>query len=111
MGKGTTAMTLYQVELSPSAKDDLEDIAHYTVMEYGVKQQELYMTLILKGFQTISENPYIGHAHADLSDTEQVWKVGKHIIVYSADDDKNIIYVMRVLHQNTDVKQHIYGAN
>ncbi len=111
MAKGTTVMTLYQVELSDSAKDDIEDILHYTVTEYGLKQQDLYSYLLSKGLYTISENPYIGHAHPDLSDDIQVWKVGKHIMIYTADDEKSVIYVVRVLHQSADVKQHVYGAN
>ncbi|MEM6602827.1 MAG: type II toxin-antitoxin system RelE/ParE family toxin [Pseudomonadota bacterium] len=104
-------MTLYQVELSFSAREDIQDITHYTFVEYGSKQKDLYVSLLEKGLTTIAENPYIGHAHPDLSDDYQVWKVGKHIVVYTTDDDKSIIYVARILHQNTDIKRQIYGTH
>jgi plasmid stabilization system protein ParE len=32
-------MTLYQVELSASAKEDIEDIALYTFEQYGLNKQ------------------------------------------------------------------------
>jgi plasmid stabilization system protein ParE len=59
------------------------------------------------GLNTIAQNPYIGHAHSELSDDIQIWRTGKHIIIYTVDDDKSVIYVVRILHQSTDVKRHI----
>ena len=35
-------MTLYQIELLFDAEQDLDDIALYTLKEYGQKQQDLY---------------------------------------------------------------------
>jgi toxin ParE1/3/4 len=100
-------MTLYRIKLSFNAEQDLDDIALYTLKEYGQKQQDLYLSLIEQGFYTIAENPFIGRGHSDLSDNIQIWTVGKHIIVYTVNDKTDSICILRVLHQSVDVKRYV----
>jgi toxin ParE1/3/4 len=100
-------MTLYRIELSFNAEQDIDDIALYTLKEYGQKQQDLYLSLIEQGFYTIAENPFIGRGHSDLSDNIQIWTVGKHIIVYTVNDKTDSICILRILHQSVDVKRYV----
>jgi toxin ParE1/3/4 len=98
-------MTLYQIELSFEAEQDLDDIALYTLKEYGEKQQDLYLSLIEQGLNTIAQNPFIGRGHSDLSDTIQIWTIGKHIIIYTVNDKTDTIFILRILHQSVDMKR------
>lgn len=100
-------MTPYQIELFFDAEQDLDDIALYTLSEYGQKQQDLYLSLIEQGFDTIAENPFIGRGHSDLSDNIQIWPVGKHIIVYTVNDKLDSVYILRILHQSVDLKRYV----
>lgn len=100
-------MTLYRIELSFNAEQDIDDIALYTLKEYGQKQQDLYLSLIEQEFYTIAENPFIGRGHSDLSDNIQIWTVGKHIIVYTVNDKTDSICILRILHQSVDVKRYV----
>jgi toxin ParE1/3/4 len=100
-------MTLYRIELSFNAEQDIDDIALYTLKEYGQKQQDLYLSLIEQGFYTIAENPFIGRGHSDLSDNIQIWTVGKHIIVYTVNDKTDSICILRILHQSVDLKRYV----
>jgi len=100
-------MTLYRIELSFNAEQDIDDIALYTLKEYGHKQQDLYLSLIEQGFYMIAENPFIGRGHSDLSDNIQIWTVGKHIIVYTVNDKTDSICILRILHQSVDVKRYV----
>lgn len=111
MGKCIITMTPYQIELSPLAQEDIENIALYTLIEYGLQQQDTYMNLLDKGLKTISENPYIGHGHIDLEDDVQIWSIAKHLIIYTTHDTENVVRVFRILHQSVDIKKHIYGMN
>jgi toxin ParE1/3/4 len=88
-------MILYRIELSLNAEQDIDDIALYTLNEYGYKQQDLYLSLIEQAFYTIAENPFIGRGHSDLSDNIQIWTAGKHIIVYTVNDKTDSICILR----------------
>ena len=102
-----TKMNQYRIKLSISAQEDIDNILVYTLVEYGQKQQDLYLSLIEQGFDTIAENPFIGRGHSDLSDNIQIWTVGKHIIVYSVNDTLDSVYILRILHQSVDLKRYV----
>jgi plasmid stabilization system protein ParE len=59
----------------------------------------------------IAENPFIGHAHLELSDDLQIWRVAKHMIVYLLDNQKNTVFIVRILHQNIELKSQFMPAH
>ncbi len=55
-----------KLELSLPARDDLRDIAHYTIINYGEKQMDRYLASLHQGMMLLTENPRISRRRNDL---------------------------------------------
>jgi plasmid stabilization system protein ParE len=51
---------------SPEAYDDLEDIALYSLLEWGEEQRDRYMARLDQALKSLGDTPFIGRARTDL---------------------------------------------
>src|SRR5262245_56659823 len=51
----------YTVCLSRQAERDVESILQYTYETYGERQQQIYAAALHEAFETITDNPGLGH--------------------------------------------------
>ena len=93
------------LELSGPARDDIEDIAHYTYLKYGEAQVDVYLQILNGRMALIAQDPTIGHRRDDLPKHYRALQAGKHVIVYRTIN--NTINVARILHGSMDFKKHI----
>ena len=70
------------LRLSPKARQDFIDILRYTGETWGRDQLSLYRDKIDRAFQTIRNNPRIGHRRHDLPSTYLAYLVGSHVVIY-----------------------------
>ena len=47
-------------ELKSQAEQDLEDIAEYSFLNFGIQQAERYRDSLLSCFSTLADNPQLG---------------------------------------------------
>jgi toxin ParE1/3/4 len=88
--------------LSHKARRDLDDIWDYSCGMWGARRGAAYLHDIRIAMKLVAEHPDIGPEIEDLAPYRQR-PVGSHVILYRLQDD--LVVVVRVLHQNMDVKQ------
>jgi toxin ParE1/3/4 len=98
-------LTMLDLIITQSARDDLENIAQYTFQNFGALQVNRYMTALFNSLDKLTTLPTIGRARSDLPDGYQMHAVGKHIIIYHVHHSQLI--VMRILHERMDILRHL----
>ncbi len=93
------------LELSASAKNDIENILLYTIEKWGEQQLYRYETILEKALSEIESNPRIGHKKPELEAEVFCYPAGQHYIFYRIKSE--IVYVLRVLHSKMDYAQHL----
>jgi toxin ParE1/3/4 len=93
------------LNLTDSAQTDLEQIADYTLANWGKKQTDCYLGLIEEAFYGLLDNPYLGKSREDIKAGYCSLLVEKHLIFYRVSAEG--IEIMRVLHCQMDVVQHL----
>ena len=91
--------------VSDRAREDLRDIARYTEQRWGADQKAIYLGLIEQRFADILRNPAIGTPRDHIKPGYRSVAAGRHLIFYREFGDA--IGIVRVLHQNMDVKRHL----
>ncbi len=94
-----------ELELSPSAKEDLRQIFQYGTKHWIPSQAEAYLFKIKQTFSLLIQYPYLGVTRADLKMNIRSKVIAKHIIYYQITPD--CIKIIRVLHQSQDPLKHI----
>jgi toxin ParE1/3/4 len=95
-----------KLKFSRKALTDLEDIWDYTVEAWSEKQAEKYYRFLLDACMGIAENPKAGRQYAQISSNLFGVSLGRHIIFYQLDEQGNTV-VLRILHQQMDLKQRM----
>jgi toxin ParE1/3/4 len=91
---------MYELILSGEAYDDLVDIQNYTYAEFGEQQWKEYNDVLDKAFRQLMDHPLSGHFRDDVPPQYKALSAGEHVIIYRI--EKEIVYVIRVLHQRMD---------
>ena len=91
--------------LSKRAEKDLENIAVYSIQNFGIKQARLYRDGLFKTFDMICEFPMIGsdQNHIKKNVRRQVYE--SHSIYYRI--DANAIFILRILGPGEDPLRHL----
>jgi toxin ParE1/3/4 len=86
--------------LSKQADKDLENIALYSIQNFGIKRARLYRDGLFKTFDMICEFPMIGsdQNHIKKNVRRQVYE--SHSIYYRIDE--NAIFILRILGPGED---------
>jgi toxin ParE1/3/4 len=94
-----------RLELSRRAEADLDEIADYSVAEFGVERALLYLDAIEQALRRLVEHPMIGAQRAELGATVRTYPAGEHRIFYEVRAEA--VFVIRLLHKAVDVERHV----
>lgn len=91
--------------LSKRAEKDLENIAVYSIQNFGIKQARLYRDGLFKTFDMICEFPMIGsdQNHIKKNVRRQVYE--SHSIYYRI--DHKAIFILRIFGPGEDPLRHL----
>lgn len=88
-------------DLTPSAEEDLKDIARYTLKEWGKKQSLQYASHLEKRFLEIVDRTSFSRAFSELFPQIQVTRCEHHYIFYIYPEGKRPC-IIAVLHERMD---------
>ena len=89
-------------KLTRRAVDDLSKIWLYTYETWSERQADKYYSLLTDSIRELSTKPEIGRSYSTVESGLRGVKVGRHIIVYLTEINKDII-VVRILHEQMDL--------
>lgn len=87
--------------LTPRALRDLDEIADYSLDQWGPNRTEAYLEKMADRFQWLAENPLIGRVRDDVAVGYRCFSEGKHVIFYVVQSDQ--IAIIGVPHAAMDV--------
>ena len=92
--------------ISEKANQDIEKIWLYTFENWSLEQADRYYNLILDEIEFISENFESGKSVDHIKKGYRASIVKSHIIFYKK-SRRNIVEIIRVLHQKMDIENRI----
>jgi toxin ParE1/3/4 len=87
------------------AEQDLNNIAIYTIQNFGLRQAQLYRDGLLKTLDTISEFPLIGSDQGHIKSKVRRFVYESHSIYYRLNE--NGIVILRLLGPGEDPIRHL----
>ena len=96
---------MLELIITETAKQDLADIAEYTIRKWGIDQEIVYIQQLLDRFVWLTENPHLGTARPEITKVDFSYHEGKHQIFYIYDD--TALTVLAVLHQSMGFHRHL----
>ena len=93
-------------ELSPEARDDLQEIWIYVAGDNLAAADKLEAD-IYKACEVLAGNPRLGHKRADLTDEPVLfWPVrGQYLVIYQRETQP--LKIVRILHGARDASSHL----
>lgn len=92
--------------LSKLADQDLEEIATYTILNFGANEALEYKASIAQSAKTAAQFPSIGRSYTtQKGHIFQRYNVGRHALFYQP--TKTGIFIARILHQMMDFDRHL----
>jgi toxin ParE1/3/4 len=73
--------------LTPRALKDLDQIADYTLAQWGEHQMEKYLSNLATRFQWLSQNPGVGRLRDEVGQGYRSYRQGSHLIFYIVEND------------------------
>ncbi len=89
--------------ISEKAIGDLEKIWLYTLKNWSLEQADRYHELIINEIEFITENFNLSRKIDHVRSGYRMSKVKSHLIFFKKTDD-DLIEIIRILHQNMDIK-------
>lgn len=94
-----------EVILRPAAQVDIEDIADYTIGEWGHEQARRYVGDLRRAIERLASSALRHQLHDDVLPGLRKLRCGRHLVFYLVADDA--VDVVRVLHDNRDVRRYL----
>ncbi len=94
-------------KISNEAQNDLENIWLYTFENWSAEQADRYYNLILDEIEYLAKNPKDGKNYSHVRKDYFLSKVKSHLIFYKINKKENLIEIIRVLHQQMDIKNRL----
>lgn len=94
-------------KISQEANNDLEKIWLYTIENWSLKQADRYFNLILDEIEYIAQNSESGKDFGPIRKDYYRSKVKSHLIFYKINEKKQVVEVIRILHQRMDVESNL----
>jgi len=102
------AREMHKIRLSEAARTDLIEIWSETFQEWGPDQADAYLDDIDRTLKGLIDNLRIGSDCSDLLMGARRLITGRHVAFYEIAE--SAIFVIRVLHQSTDMPRHLRGS-
>jgi toxin ParE1/3/4 len=93
------------VQFSPRAQQDIEDIWDFTLETWGDAKAQTYIRAIQAGAERLRHNPFSGPACDHIRRGYRKLPVGSHMMFYRVENAH--IIVVRILHQRMDPQRRL----
>jgi toxin ParE1/3/4 len=93
--------------LSPTAEEDLLDVAAYTLRTWGERQADRYLSALENACRQLAEKPLLGRPCDEISAGLRRMEQGSHVIFYR--QKSGGILVSRILHRSMLPGRHTMG--
>jgi plasmid stabilization system protein ParE len=90
-------------ELTPEAEADLEEIAEYTLREWGAEQQIHYGGLLEAGFRRIASDAATSRQFSEYYPQVRVTRCQHHYVFYLQGEETPVPHIIAVLHERMDI--------
>ena len=94
-------------KLSLEAENDLQNIWLYTYENWSKDQANHYIDLIVDEIEYLCVNPNSGVDYSHLRKGYFRLKIKSHYVFYRINKTKNLIEVVRILHQMMDIESQL----
>ena len=91
--------------LRQSARDDLKDIARYTLKHHGKVQRDRYLNGLKERFELLGENPNFGRSRDDVKIGCHCSDYNKHVVFYVIQND--YVEILAILHERMIPERHL----
>lgn len=98
-------MSHHHLVISPTARDDLRDIYHFGLRNWGQSQTDRYLEKLKECLWSLTERPRMGVERPDLFPEVRSFPVERHVVFYQVQEKH--IGIVRVLHSRQDPNRHI----
>lgn len=95
-----------EFRLTPRAAADLDEIANYTMDEWGPAQMGAYLRSLNKRFEWLAQNPLAGRERNDVNPGYRSFPEGSHIIFYIVSDE--YVDIIGIPHKSMDFGPGIF---
>lgn len=92
--------------LSLKAKQDIKDIARFTIFKFGANQSKKYAKDLKQVLKDLCFNPEIGKRFIKMNESYLLKYPFKAHIIFYYPNDKGI-YIVRILNGKMDIPKHI----
>ena len=92
--------------LTPRAAADLDEIADYTVEEWGLEQMGEYLRSLNRRFEWLARNPFAGRERNDVHPGYRSFPEGSHVIFYILNDES--VDIIGIPHKSMDIGPGIF---
>jgi toxin ParE1/3/4 len=93
---------LSSYRLTPRALRDLDQIADYTLAQWGDRQVEIYLNALAKRFEWLAKNPNAGRTRDDIAQGYRCYREGSHLLFYIVERD--VVAIIGVPHGSMDIE-------
>lgn len=99
---------MYEVVLRPIAEADLDDIADYTIAEWGAAQAREYITALRHNISGLQEFPARFPRYESTVGVFRKMKCQHHLVFFTVSVE--VVDVIRILHERMDVESQLAGS-
>jgi len=94
-------------KISQEANRDIEDIWLYTYKNWSLNQADRYVNLIMHEIEYVTQNPESGKDYSLIRKGYFCSRVKSHFIFYKINRKKEVIEIIRILHQRMDIESRL----
>lgn len=98
-------MISHQLIIAPAAQNDLKDIYHYGLRQWGQTQSENYLAKVKNQFWLLTQQPLMGIERPELLPDTRSLPIESHTLFYRV--AANRVEIIRVLHARQDPQRHL----
>jgi len=95
----------HKLVISPAALDDLRDIFHFGLRNWGQSRATRYLDTLKEQLWRLAEQPLIGLERPELFPEIRSFPVESHIVFYQVQSKQ--VEIIRVLHGRQNPNRHI----
>ena len=96
---------MYKISIRPLARNDIKKIWQYSLINWGNKQADFYISALAAAIQSLPTNPKIGIAIDTVREGYRLYHYKHHLIIYQLTADT--IEIVRVLGENMLPNMHL----
>jgi toxin ParE1/3/4 len=94
-------------KISTLATQDLENIWLYTFENWSNEQADRYLNLIINEIEYVAQKPDSGFNFSSVRKGYYRSRIKSHFIFYRIDKKKDIVEIIRILHQRMDIENRL----